>query len=216
VEDLITLEYPDIEVVPVTTIEEGLKKLIDKELYLFVESMPSGSYYVYLNDYKSIRIVGEAPFKYEISMGVRNDWPMLKGILQKVLDSIGEPVKSSIYHNWISPKSKEFDYSTIWKIFIPLLFILLFTVYWNRRLAIEIKKRKNAQKELDKAFKKLKDTQLHLVQTEKMASVGLLTAGIAHEIKNPLNFIPYGLEKLKEALELFSKLIKKYEQYNFA
>ncbi len=214
VENHLIKKYPEIEVVPVKTIEDGLKKLLNKEFYLFVESMPTGSYYIYKKGYKSIRIVGEAPFKYKISMGVRNDWPILRDILEEVLASMTETAQSSIYHNWISPKTKEFDYSVIWKIFIPLLVILLFTVYWNRRLAVEVKKRKMAQKELDEAFKKLKNTQLHLVQTEKMASVGLLTAGIAHEIKNPLNFIPYGLEKLGEAHELYSQLIKKYEQYS--
>jgi signal transduction histidine kinase/ligand-binding sensor domain-containing protein len=43
--------------------------------------------------------------------------------------------------------------------------------------------------DLDKAFKDLKATQTQLIQSEKMASLGELTAGIAHEIQNPLNFV---------------------------
>jgi signal transduction histidine kinase len=43
--------------------------------------------------------------------------------------------------------------------------------------------------DLDKAFRELKETQSQLVQREKMASLGELTAGIAHEIQNPLNFV---------------------------
>lgn len=44
-------------------------------------------------------------------------------------------------------------------------------------------------REIEKAYTELKATQSQLVQTEKMASLGELTAGIAHEIQNPLNFV---------------------------
>ena len=43
--------------------------------------------------------------------------------------------------------------------------------------------------ELGRSLQELRTTQERLVQTEKLASLGQLTAGIAHEIKNPLNFI---------------------------
>ncbi len=47
----------------------------------------------------------------------------------------------------------------------------------------------NAYKELNRTLENLKSTQDQLVSQEKLASLGQLTAGIAHEIKNPLNFV---------------------------
>jgi signal transduction histidine kinase len=44
-------------------------------------------------------------------------------------------------------------------------------------------------REIEKAYNELKRTQAQLIQAEKMASLGVLTAGISHEIQNPLNFV---------------------------
>lgn len=59
----------------------------------------------------------------------------------------------------------------------------------------------NEQKrKLNKALEELKRAQLQMVQSEKMASLGILTSGIAHEINNPLNFIQSGIYALEAAI----------------
>lgn len=54
---------------------------------------------------------------------------------------------------------------------------------------------------LENLVEELKATQQHLVHSEKMASLGTLTSGVAHEINNPLNFISGGLELIRETLD---------------
>ncbi len=70
----------------------------------------------------------------------------------------------------------------------------VFELAYKRFLDLEAKERQDKELReeklrLEQALSELKATQSQLVQQEKLASLGQLTAGIAHEIKNPLNFV---------------------------
>ncbi|MDD2337083.1 MAG: PAS domain S-box protein [Geobacteraceae bacterium] len=61
-------------------------------------------------------------------------------------------------------------------------------------------KRKAVSDELERAYGKLKATQAKIVQQEKMASIGQLAAGVAHEINNPMGFISSNLGTMRKYL----------------
>jgi ligand-binding sensor domain-containing protein len=93
-----------------------------------------------------------------------------------------------------------------------LLFLFALRTYslWRLRhlrlekehLQVKVEER---TRELKKSLEEIKSTQTQLIQSEKMASLGQLTAGIAHEIQNPLNFVNNFSEVNKELLDELKK-----------
>ncbi|MCP4745084.1 MAG: PAS domain S-box protein [Desulfobacteraceae bacterium] len=68
--------------------------------------------------------------------------------------------------------------------------------------------------DLKTALRDLKETQSFLLQSEKMASIGQLAAGIAHEINNPVGFVRSNLNSISDYLSDLMTLIKAYESFN--
>jgi two-component system NtrC family sensor kinase len=88
---------------------------------------------------------------------------------------------------------RQYTLVAILGVFILIASILLFANQ-KRKKANSLLRQRNEQietqhKALEKTLAELKTTQTQLIQSEKMASLGELTAGIAHEIQNPLNFV---------------------------
>lgn len=71
---------------------------------------------------------------------------------------------------------------------------------------------REANSNLSKALNDLKSAQTQLVQQEKMYSLGQLTAGIAHEINNPINFVTSNVMPLKRDIEDLIEVFNEYEK----
>ncbi len=65
-------------------------------------------------------------------------------------------------------------------------------------------------KKLESTLKRLEETQAHMLQSEKMASIGQLAAGVAHEINNPTGFVSSNLKTLSDYQKDLAELIGKY------
>jgi signal transduction histidine kinase len=104
---------------------------------------------------------------------------------------------------------------------ILFLAIGLVTLYYyslkrSRRLTAALDERRvlleKQKEELQITFENLKTTQSQLIQSEKMASLGQLVAGIAHEINNPVTFISAGVDSLDTNIGEVRKVLDIYQK----
>lgn len=73
---------------------------------------------------------------------------------------------------------------------------------------------KKVEIELKNKNEELQNIQFQMIRQEKMASIGYLAAGIAHEINNPLGFISSNFESLNKYVGVLKSLVNKYSEFN--
>ncbi len=82
----------------------------------------------------------------------------------------------------------------------------------ERQVQEALRQEQKRREELNQAMDNLKSAQTQLVHSEKMASLGQLTAGIAHEINNPINFISSGMKSIEFTLDAIKEILAKYDE----
>lgn len=141
--DLISQQYPEIELKTYADTRSALLAVLRGEAFAYVGNIATTSHILKEEVISGLRISGEIPLRFELAMGVRNDWPELVGILNKALQSITAQERAAIFSRWVRLEQPSSRLPLKW-IISGLVVILLFALailYWNLLLKRKVKER---------------------------------------------------------------------------
>ncbi|MGC9387049.1 MAG: transporter substrate-binding domain-containing diguanylate cyclase [Hydrogenovibrio sp.] len=133
-EQLRTL-FPEATLEVVDTIEDGLKAVSEGAVFGFVDNVAVIGYHLKRTGLVNVQISGEMPFKAQIAIAVRPDWPELVSIMNKVIQQLPLQKRAELTNHWLQIRYKtEYSWQRLALIVTPVVAMLMVLVFLNRQL----------------------------------------------------------------------------------
>lgn len=147
--DFVRKAYPELTLENVASNKDGLYKVSFGELDAMISEVPNALYVIDKAKITNLRLAGDTGFELHQGIGVRKDWPLFAGIIEKALASISEADHQAIYSRWIHLETEPFYQTrTFWffvaGIFASVLVLVGAVVVWNQALQRQVQQRTEA------------------------------------------------------------------------
>lgn len=196
--------HPEIEVVEVNSALEGLQKVAFGEVDAAVCILPVAAYEIQAGGITTLKIGGKLDKVFRQGFGIRSDWPIFVGLVNKALASMSEQEKTNLYNKWVPViVSDGIDYERIlrWVIPITLIVFVVFSgiVYWNRKLAqahlAEKRAREEARRQAEEAMQAKQKMERAVEEEQELRKKQVRFVDmISHEYRTPVAVLQTNLD----------------------
>jgi len=154
---------------------ESLKAVAVGEVDAFIDNLAVVNFLIRTQGLANLKISGQTPYSFDLSMAVQKDQPQLKSILDKALRHISRQQHSSIYNSWVAFEvEKAFPWDKFLPPFIGLGVVFLFLSYYTLHLFKLNQRIQEVNSKLQKAESALKEKNAQLKKvsiTDKLTGV---------------------------------------------
>lgn len=171
-------DYPGLELLPVTGSMAGLRAVANGQVDAYVAPQASVEFVSRQAGFTTLKVAAITQYNYQLSIGVRKDWPEMLDLVNRALDTISQAERREIYDYWSVMRSRDWvDRSHSWRIAFYVgggaVFVLAVFLFWNRRLAREVRMRQLAEDRLREAMV----TNREIIESTDVIIVGLDSEG---------------------------------------
>ncbi|MCD1646127.1 transporter substrate-binding domain-containing protein [Marinobacter adhaerens] len=133
--ELLQTRYPSMDLIGVSNEQEGLRRLQNHELDGYITTLATASYYMQELGLADLKVIGRIPADWSLAVAIRDDEPVLLGIMQKLVSSLTTEERRSLESHWRNIQLKQtVDYTLIWQLLIAGALVTALLIYWNRKL----------------------------------------------------------------------------------
>ncbi|WP_024953460.1 transporter substrate-binding domain-containing diguanylate cyclase [Sulfurospirillum arcachonense] len=193
------VKYPNINLVEVESIKDGLDRVEKEELFGFIDTLPTVAYQIQSDYFGSLKIIGKFDEKWELGIAIRNDAPLLLSVFEKAISSIDEEKHQQILNKWIPLNytvKAEFKY--LRELFYFICAIIIFIIYRHYQLLL-----------YNKQLKKLSfiDKLTGIYNRSKLDDMMLYEKKLFDRFQRPLSIILFDIDDFKKVNDKFGHQI---------
>jgi PAS domain S-box-containing protein len=139
-QEFVQENYPQIKLDLVNNTCQGLQHVAFHESFAMLSDLPVASWCLKTQGLINIKVAGKSEFKYEMSLAVRNDWPILFNIIQKGMKAVTKSERQALHNRWLDQDAFEQSWmysNRVWLIALVLFLLLsaLIRVYvWDSNM----------------------------------------------------------------------------------
>lgn len=143
--DYLSFNYPDINLKTATSLDEGISLIVFGTEDYMVVSLAQASFYMKEKAVTNLKAAGNTGYNNDLSFGIRDDWPMLRKIMNKALSTMSEQEHRRIYSKWITIDVDQFiSQEVVYAIMILIAIILaalISILFFNHVLRLRVDER---------------------------------------------------------------------------